>query len=571
MDNYNSNNKEFEHKPNIKSEKMLKEENGKEFQIGLFIEHKLKIKIDYMLKEEEKIEYLALHNCAKPVKREELPEVKHKPSDVDCDHTMITLTHAGDKEYVKLNEEDVNIIIKSDPTYQVNLYCGDMEVQINNEHAISNLLEVVNQNPDNVNAMLNLATAYFRLGNNIEALKYNNLVLITQPKNICAIINKGTIFASEGDLLSALEIFQNAVNDDPHNTTAKVYYEQTLNEFAQRLIEEEAIQINQKNLFTNPSDSQCKEALSKIPCERQEIISIFNDKNNKEINYSSTDKGNTGIQTESRNESNDLVNIPSLKFKNIDEDIITTHSEMLEELNNSLIEENLTPDIKKNEKITCDTKENVNMEYITSNCETESEVSCFITQNPRQEKIRLAIIGDSHALRYPRYLFSKQFCPYLLKYQPFILDLNGNSTIDSKQLDKILSLCEKPEAAIIIMGGNDVASTMGKDHHILCGLMQIAETLQCHDIQPIIVPIMPRRTTVHIPPAVYNIRAFRINVSLQKALSRNLNFDPFIDYIYHVPKLKCDGVHLTRADYIYLTNKIMDHYLKTNYRSHKQG
>ncbi|CAL4085573.1 unnamed protein product [Meganyctiphanes norvegica] len=465
------------------------------------------------------------------------------------------------------------------------------------------VLDMLN-NPETINALMSLATAHFSLGNNDVALKYINLILIIQPCNRSAVINKGAIFAKEGNLTGALEIFEKAVNDNPDNTTAKVYQFRTLKEMARRLTEEEnykeAIQKYEICISINSNDIECKQELSKALCKRLEILTKERDILSKEINDNSSDNGNVCFQPtkerdilskeindnstdggnvcfqptkerdslskENNENSTDNGNVcfrpESIKKRkliepetNNEEDIIATRNEMLKELNDSLANENITYSMKEHQNFTYNIR--------------KSQKETTIPDAPKDERdLRLGMFYSSHLKNYPTHLFPSHIDTTITISGPSMLDFYGKELFY-----RLIYHKPKIDAVFFVIGGDDiddVDSTMECHRDFTHAVFRTLLILHSHGIKPFILPIEPRENPKILSPEYYKIIRDKMNYQISTTLERLFGYDPMIKYSYEERAHERDGINLKEEDYENITKSAVEYITQTMNASPKE-
>ncbi len=91
--------------------------------------------------------------------------------------------------------------------------------------------EVVAREPDNLNAINNLAVLSFRKGNNADALKHLQAILREDSENVAALTTLGQVYHKDNNLSLAKYIFNRAIkvdgkNPDLHNNLGLVYVQE---------------------------------------------------------------------------------------------------------------------------------------------------------------------------------------------------------------------------------------------------------------------------------------------------------------------------------------------------------
>ena len=110
---------------------------------------------------------------------------------------------------------------------------------------------------------------------------------------------------------------------------------------------------------------------------------------------------------------------------------------------------------------------------------------------------------------------------------------------------------------LILVGANDIGTL--NPQQILDGVIQIGDTFNNINIQPIIVPIFNRKSPSNISKTLYNTQQNWINKLLRLHYKKQHTHN-----IIQIPNLhlKRDGVHLAKHGYNSLTKAIAFHIKK---------
>ena len=178
--------------------------------------------------------------------------------------------------------------------------------------------------------------------------------------------------------------------------------------------------------------------------------------------------------------------------------------------------------------------------------------------------ISLGLFGSSHISRYPLHLFHNyNIQPIVISSSPKNIAAIERENTVHQAIQHIQSHNIKLDMILILIGANDIGTL--HPQQIIDGIIRIGDTFNNINIQPIIVPILNRKSPRNISQALYKTHRNRINKHLRLHYKNQ-----HIHNIIQTPNLHLekDGVHLAKHGYNALTKAIAFHIKKRNIPTH---
>ena len=175
-------------------------------------------------------------------------------------------------------------------------------------------------------------------------------------------------------------------------------------------------------------------------------------------------------------------------------------------------------------------------------------------------QITLGLIGHSIMKHFPTQLFSNNIAVSHKIFSSTIINF-----YEKGLHEQLTTLTIKPQAALFIIGGNDIDNVNQTTEHIATishALMNTARTMHTHNIKPYFLPIQPRRNPTHTTRHYYNKQANIMSYCVAEFVEREFGYDPLIPCTQN-PTLSQDGIHLTYTDYSNITHNITTHITNT--------
>ena len=172
--------------------------------------------------------------------------------------------------------------------------------------------------------------------------------------------------------------------------------------------------------------------------------------------------------------------------------------------------------------------------------------------------ISLGLFGSSHISQYPLHLFNKyNIQPKVISSSPKnIAAIIRNNTVH-QSIQHIQAHNIKLDMILILVGANDIGTL--NPQQIRDGIIQIGDTFNNINIQPIIVPIFNRKSPRNISITLYNTHRNKINKLLRLHYKKQHTHNIIQITNLH---LKEDGIHLAKHGYNALTKAIAFHIRK---------